>query len=124
MIGSHNNKHAINHLKIFGFIFTMLLLMLITPAFTQERNGFGHDETYKAQDELNVGIDGHLTNPPTNLTKEKEGIKDSVSVIVKPTSSINSKAETPPQKKDEEETLSFNFLYFIIQKFKVSDIIN
>ena len=28
-----------------------------------------------------------------------------------------------PKGKAEEEALSFNFLYFIIQKFKVSDLI-
>ena len=43
-----------------------------------------------------------------------------------PSSSAKSKTDTakPATEKSEEDPMSFNFLYFIIQKFKISDIVD
>jgi hypothetical protein len=48
-----------------------------------------------------------LLNPTTKSAKSKsvEGLKN------------------PATKPEEEDALSFNFLYYIIQKFKISDIV-
>ena len=84
---------------------------MAAPAFSQERQDNPHDENYKATEELSQPIE------PLN----KEISRDSV--IVKPLGAPRTKTDNPlNKKKEEEETLSFNFLYFIIQKFKVSDI--
>jgi hypothetical protein len=57
------------------------------------------------------------TNKPTS-SAVKEAHRDSVQVkLAKPFKPIE-KGE-----KEEEDPLSFNFLYYIIEKFKMSDII-
>lgn len=106
--------------------------MVAAPsAYAQERSGFGSEENLKGQDELNPHIDSHANNTPStvssnpanSINREKENYRDSVAI--KPVvGTVRNKAESSSQKKSEEETLSFNILYFIIQKFKVSDMMN
>jgi len=121
LVGSNNAREAIVDLKIFGLSFILLLLLGASPLIAQERSGF-QDENYKGQDELN-SENSHANNPVT-IAKEREASRDSI--VLKPSSAVNPKADSSTPKKDEEieETLSYNVLYFIIQKFKVSDMIN
>ena len=63
--------------------------------------------------------------PPTLVSSSKETVKDSAATVVpvkfvKPVKNLE-KATEKAQK--EEDPLSFNFLYYIIEKFKLSDII-
>jgi hypothetical protein len=86
------------------------------PALSQEKQDYPHDDNFKVHDEMTQPVDAHI-----NLNKEP--LRDSV--VVKPIAASRLKPDGSSNKnKTEEETLSFNFLYFIIQKFKVSDIIN
>lgn len=95
----------------------------------QERSGFSTDENLKGQDELSPHMDSHVNSAPTTISnnssnsinREKENYRDSVAV--KPVGAVRNKLDSSSEKK-EEETLSFNILYFIIQKFKVSDMMN
>ena len=120
LIGSNNAREAIVDLKIFGLSFILLLSLGASPLVAQERSSF-QDENYKAQDEVNS--DSNHINGPATIAKERDTARDSV--VLKSSSAINPKADSAsPKKEGEEETLSFNVLYFIIQKFKVSDIIN
>jgi hypothetical protein len=41
-----------------------------------------------------------------------------------PVSKIKSSDQTKPSGSKEDDVLSFNFLYYIIQKFKISDLID
>jgi len=56
---------------------------------------------------------------------QQPGIKDSVAVLPRPIGRTsrpeNSKESQKP--KSEEEALKFNFLYYMIQKYKLSDMI-
>jgi hypothetical protein len=126
LIGSHNNHQAINQLKFLGFLFTVCLLLAAAPSYAQERSGFAVDDNAKGQDELNPHMDSPINSSTSasssTVIKEKENYRDSVSV--KPAMATKNKPDSSAQKKTEEETLSFNFLYFIIQKFKVSDMMN
>jgi hypothetical protein len=55
---------------------------------------------------------------PPPVVSPKEAVRDSVQVkITKPASKSSEK------EQKEEDPLSFNFLYYIIEKFKLSDII-
>lgn len=82
----------------------------------QEKQFPSTDESSRI-DELNQGLDAHHST-----LRERESQRDSVSV--KSIASNIPKMDAAAKSKVEEETLSFNFLYFIIQKFKVSDMIN
>ena len=107
----------------------MCLYFAAVPSSTaQERSGFTAEDM-KGQDELNPHMDSPAnsantagSNNSNSINKEKESYRDTVSV--KPATGPRSKPDPSVQKKTEEETLSFNFLYFIIQKFKVSDMMN
>jgi hypothetical protein len=98
--------------------------------YAQERSGFSTEDNLKGQDELNQHMDSNgnntassvSSNTANTLSKEKENNRDTISV--KPIVGVPNKVDSSSPKKNEEETLSFNFLYFIIQKFKVSDMMN
>lgn len=106
-------------MKFLGPAIFSLLLIASTQAISQERPGLPAEGSYKvpAQDELNAN--GDL---PAFQNKEKEQVRDTSTV--KSSASSRSKSDVIATKKAEEETLSYNVLYFIIQKFKVSDMIN
>ena len=83
----------------------------------QEKQDFPNEDHYRPGDEQH--LDGHTIN------KDKEAVRDTL--IAKPVSTAITRPKSEGAanpKKAQEETLSFNVLYFIIQKFKVSDMIN
>jgi hypothetical protein len=56
--------------------------------------------------------------------------RDSLGAHNRPSSPTASKAKSPDHnksvgsKEEDEDALSFNFLYYIIQKFKISDLVD
>lgn len=76
--------------------------------------------------EINLDEDKTLINDHPNHTTT---IKDSVQIvprmIVQPAKNARPDANKENRKeKGEEDALSFNFLYYMIQKFKLSDLID
>jgi len=69
---------------------------------------------------------------PDRDSKTKGPTRDSSASHNRPVSTIttSSKAKSPDHnksvngKEEDEDALSFNFLYYIIQKFKISDLID
>lgn len=59
-----------------------------------------------------------IVNKPTPIVTSKETQRDSVQV--RPSTTIKSSEKI---QEKEEDPLSFNFLYYIIEKFKLSDVI-
>lgn len=98
----------------FGLLFMFFLLSI--PAMAQERQDFPNDDNRNPY-ELNPTLDSH-----GNTVRENP--RDSLAVkplaIAKPKSS----EATNNKNKTQEEPLSFNFLYYIIQKFKGSDVVD
>lgn len=117
MIGSHNNQTALNTLKFSGCLLFVFFLLAAFPSLAQEKQDYPNAESDRSIDEMNQHPDGHL-----NTNKDREILRDSV--VLKPVSIPRAKGEAPHKNKPDEEPLSFNFLYFIIQKFKVSDMID
>ena len=93
----------------------------------------------QAQEDLPVLEIQDPTHSELNLDEDKTLIydhpshtsivKDSIQVMTRvvPVSTKTAKPETHKssrKEKDEEETLSFNFLYYMFQKFKMSDLID
>ncbi len=109
----HNNPLVIYRLKFLGVILFSVSILSNTQLLAQEKQDFPNGENI----ELNQPPDGHIV-----LNKEKEVVHDSVAI--KPNPIGRGKADAANKAKPEEEALSFNFLYFIIQKFKVSDIVD
>jgi hypothetical protein len=118
LVGSHNNLSAFNALKISGSLLFIVFLFMGSPSLAQEKQDFPNEENYRPGDG-GSHLDGQSIN------KEKEAVRDTLMAKPATTAASRPKSEgaTNP-KKAQEETLSFNVLYFIIQKFKVSDMIN
>jgi hypothetical protein len=86
------------------------------------------DPQEKEIKELNNHPELNLDDDKT-LLLESEGQKPSSSQpIQKEAVTVNKSAKSKSDKaqpdKEEEDALSFNFLYYIIQKFKISDIVD
>jgi hypothetical protein len=86
------------------------------------------DPQEKEIKELNNHPELNLDDDKT-LLLESEGQKPSASQpIQKEAVTVNKSAKSKSDKaqpdKEEEDALSFNFLYYIIQKFKISDIVD
>jgi hypothetical protein len=113
--------------KIF---FSMLVLMAVwltaTRAFAQEGNTNADIQELNSHPELNLGEDKTLimdadAKPP----KTSQPGRDSAAPLNAPKKQEQQKpTSNPTNDKTQEDPLSFNFLYFIIQKFKFSDIVD
>jgi hypothetical protein len=112
-----------------------LATMLCLPAWAQEDRNSELDPTATkpaSRELLREGESFHYTDPekptpssantPSNtVAKENTVAKDSV--YSKPNKVVRP-AEGRNQKEEDPSVLSFNFLYYIIQRFKLSDIID
>jgi hypothetical protein len=113
LIASHNNQSVISGFAASGLVLTLFFFTSIPQTFAQEKSDRTDDMPGNPNYELSQFSDSHAA---------KEMVKDSINV--KPTA-IGARARVEAvntKSKSEEETLSFNFLYFIIQRFKVSEI--
>lgn len=89
-----------------------------------------------AQDEIPSGPElNNVTTVEANGYDEKQilfetesraqsraNVKDSIQVRV--ATPVRSKSNDPRKLKDETDPLNFNFLYYIIQKFKTADLVD
>jgi len=100
---------------------TVCFLFLSVCAWAQEGIPLNlPNEGQHDPNQLNLGEDKALLYEPS-----VKQIKDSTAIITPgKTMAAPAKPKSGPQHKSEEDALSFNFLYFIIQKFKISDIID
>ncbi len=104
--------------------FTFLLLMLGFSAYSQE--GVPNNEI----PDLNFYPELQETKPllfePERSTSNGERSVQGKEQLIAAPKSGGAKApdrSKGPAAKNEDDALSFNFLYFIIQKFKISDIV-
>lgn len=112
------------------FVSALLGLIFYVPALAQEgglpdmetsNSTKSTKEVIRSEGEPYSHDDLRLTNTPS---ASKESAKDSAAITspLKVQPKINRVPENKPAKEGED-VLSFNFLYFIFQKFKLSDII-
>jgi len=109
--------------KLFAtFILTFALLVGVQfLSFAQESNTHQYGNgTLESQD----GRDYEQPNPELEGTSTKLPLSKPDSILIKPSLKIKPSMEIQkPAKKADEDAVSFNFLYYIIQRFKSSDII-
>ncbi len=78
-----------------------------------------------AHRQMNFNEDKTLIVDQPVQTVQHPGVRDSVAVTTKPFHRV-ARPESPvqkPQPRSDEDALRFNFLYYIIQKYKLSDIV-
>ena len=90
----------------------------------------------QAQDELPILELQDPNHRELNLNEDKTliydhpghtSVRDSSQAVIRTTPVLPSKPKADAQKnkgKEEDDTLSFNFLYYMFQKFKMSDMID
>jgi hypothetical protein len=84
----------------------------VPPAQTEERES--GDPLISGEGSQLPEVDSKVIRPAITPPKEKETEKPSTK---------GKGNEATAAKKNEDDALSFNFLYYIIQKFKISDLI-
>jgi hypothetical protein len=98
-----------------GFGSLFLFFFMAIPAMAQERPDFPNEDNRNPY-ELSQTLDSH----GSSVRDQRDSLTVKPVVIAKP----KSPEAANTKNKTQEEPLSFNFLYYIIQKFKGSDVVN
>ena len=122
--------------RTFGHIAVLLFMLCLTqaPLFAQESPDLEHVNGYDERSEHEVAPDfytepdgkGLNTNPRTQPARDSSSVRVSAQRLKPVQDPKDQKAENKPQGQsgpEDDSILSFNFLYYIIQKFKLQDII-
>jgi hypothetical protein len=121
-------KNRLHHILILACIATAAFA---TSAYGQDSGIPDYEMTDHERDKMLYSPSGEGELRPRYPVTVNNAAKDSASVIravpapparVKPEQPVNKPAV--PQKQDDDSVLSFNFLYYIIQKYKLQDIID
>ncbi len=113
----------VNFSQLLALITIVIAVSAANSAYAQE--GSPNNET----PEINPFLTDPNTREEKSLIYEPEGKANSQKdqPVISP-STIKTKGKTSESSKTntktEEDALSFNFLYYIIQKFKISDIVD
>lgn len=111
-------------MKISNLLFVLPAVILLSlTAKAQEETPIieGPDPAHR---EINYNEDKSLIYDQSPV--QHPGVRDSITVSPKPVNRAVTRPEMPREgqkPKHEDDALRFNFLYYIIQKYKISDII-
>jgi hypothetical protein len=101
---------------------TILLVMVIFDANAQEGTPNNEIPDIIFNQELQEEKP-FLYEPSTSTEKNAQSKELLISTSKTAKSKSGEGSKNPALKPEEEDALSFNFLYYIIQKFKISDIV-
>jgi len=102
--------------------FTILSFILILGSFTvaaQENEIPSNDPIF-----VSGGLENNLNEERPLLFELDSKLLKKDSLQIKNSSSLKGKSDQKPSSSKNDDALSFNFLYYIIQKFKISDLID
>lgn len=112
----------INFSVVFSVVLIGGFLLIMNPAMGQEEGSSTHNYQESGNHDLPAEDKAVL------FEQENKAPRVIILSTVKDTANVKStlkpKVPTKPESKNEEDALSFNFLYYIIQKYKISDIID
>jgi hypothetical protein len=112
-----------NFSHFLGFTFLLMTLAFFS-ASAQE--GMPNNEIPDPNFNPELNVEKPLLFEPersTSNTEKSSQNKEQISTSSKGGKSKTGDASKNPGTKTEDDALSFNFLYYIIQKFKISDIV-
>lgn len=109
----------------FSFALFLAFVMYASVAVAQEEGqSTSGIQELNSHPELNLNDDKTLLQDvDAKAAKAQPGNKEANAPILNNTNKPKAEAQKAADKSDEDP-LSFNFLYFIIQKFKISDIVD
>jgi hypothetical protein len=123
-------KSTLSHI-----IFLLFMLCLAqAPLHAQESPDYEHVNGYDDKSEHEIAPDfytepdgrGMNTTPKTQPVKDSSSVRLQAQRLKSGQETKDGKPENKPQGQsgpEDDSILSFNFLYYIIQKFKMQDII-
>lgn len=102
--------------------FAVLLLFFILPSFSAkaQENEIPVIEVISP----NGNVDSNLNEDKPLLFEQESKVIKRDSIQLKGTAPQKSKTDQKSPSSKNEDALSFNFLYYIIQKFKISDLVD
>jgi hypothetical protein len=108
-----------------GFIVTLMTLVIFTATAQEGVPNNEIPDLNFLRPEINLEekpllYEEKSTTSGERSTQSKEQLNTAPKIIIK---SKPADASKTPATKSEDDALSFNFLYYIIQKFKISDIV-
>jgi len=109
-----------NFSHILGFS-VMLVALMIFSANAQE--GIPNNEIPDINFHPDLQEEKPLLFEPSSNGEKTTNSREQVIVSPKSGKSKTGEGSKNPAAKSEDDALSFNFLYYIIQKFKISDIV-
>jgi hypothetical protein len=115
-----------SHILLCGFV-AVLGLLTSTNVSAQSENDPSTDELndLNQAEQLNLNDDKTLIfEHESRSSKVKDSSHVHVATPIAPTKVKSSEQAKPSAAKEEDDVLSFNFLYYIIEKFKISDLID
>ncbi|MEK6781642.1 MAG: hypothetical protein AABY93_08045 [Bacteroidota bacterium] len=117
--------------QLFASVAILVVSHLSFPSFAQEEESLPYELQDANNQELNINNEDKALIYEHEVMPEKisssESNQNAVQVSSKSKNSESGKSSsTPPRAstKEGEDALSFNFLYYIIQKYKFSDIVD
>lgn len=127
------NTHTLNRTMFFIFSLSTLMLVNVTSSIAQEGSFDVNNPSYGVPEEYDVD---EVINPEEALiisdkeysSSEKAGVKKQKKAAkIDSTKSKTSSGADPgftSDSKEAESVLSFNVLYYIIQKFKFTEVVD
>lgn len=115
--------------KLFFSLSILLAALLLSLRTSAQEGGGAEAQELNSHPELNLGDDKTLImEGDAKTTKVSQG-RDTNAISNAATNNAKKQEQQKPSSnpandKTQEDPLSFNFLYFIIQKFKFSDIVD
>ncbi len=117
--------------NLLRFIVSALLLVIVNSWAKAQESGSPSFESYDTEELRERDV---ILTPPSDPDKKRpttqvQQVRDSTSSktlssrnVVKPAPAIP-KDESKPRNQTDDSILSFNFLYYLIQKYKMQDIL-
>lgn len=111
--------------KISHFLgFTTILLVLVTFDVNAQEGIPNNEIPDIIYNQEQLQEEKPLLYEPANNADKNAQSREQLNSASKSTKSKSGEgSKNPSMKPEEEDALSFNFLYYIIQKFKISDIV-
>jgi hypothetical protein len=108
-------------------LFALLAVVLVCSSASAQDSGSPSFEAYDRSPLDRV----FLTGPNDSITSQSTVKKDSASTlkvfkrnVYKPSSVVPKQSQKQQEQSGDNSILSFNFLYYLIQKYKMQDIVD
>lgn len=112
----------LNLSHLLALVTFILTFSAVSPVFAQDGAPANEYPELSPLQDPTIKEDKPLLYEPEGKSTQKEQTVNTTTTSSKPKAKTSEPAKAA--SKNEEDALSFNFLYYIIQKFKISDIVD